>query len=78
MTKNTIVILATLLAGGCGSESPDARLEMLTIMGEWEPMATVYGYVDNYGACDSMIRGLTMAASEKGYSLRTYRCLTDR
>ena len=57
-------------SGQIGS-SRDVWMEKFTFMGEWEKTALIFGYGDDYQACNDMV-----AAWKAQYPLDTYRCNT--
>ena len=54
------------------SDKPDAWLEVLNVFGEWERVALVFGYFDDYSGC----KDIADALHDKFQ--REYRCVPTK
>jgi len=69
--KIVIILFTILLITGC-SKRESVYLEKYTLLGEWERVAIMFGYYDNFEACLEINNALT----EK-YPGNVYRCITN-
>ena len=61
------------------SRSVELEMRLMTAAKEWDSVATVHGYWDNYEACQDIAKGLNILAREKrGGTGREYRCTVNR
>lgn len=63
--------LETFAGFGQVGSSRDVWMEKFNFAGEWEKTALIFGYADDYEACNNMV-----AAWKAQYPLDTYRCNT--
>ncbi len=56
--------------GNSVGRSTDYWIEMQILSGEWERTGLIFGYVDDYGECQTAIAGLKKVNFE-----REYRCV---
>jgi hypothetical protein len=66
--KTLILIFSILLLTSCSS-SEKVYLEKYTLLGEWERVAIMFGYFNNYDACMEINTALT-----DKYPGNIYRC----
>jgi len=71
-----IVIPLLLFSPGCEKQKDFVEIEMLNLMGEWDPVITVHGYMDDEDAAEDVIRGLHAVSAADGTMQRTYRVAT--
>ena len=66
--KSIIIIISILFLTSC-SNSEKVYLEKSSLLGEWERVAIMFGYYDNYDACIEINKALT-----DKYPGNIYRC----
>jgi hypothetical protein len=72
------IILAAFAMTGCGdpivpwSDKPAAWLEVGNFMGEWERVALIYGYWDDFEGCTDIANALAARYT------REYRCVPTK
>lgn len=70
MSRALLIALAAaaLAVAGCSTKKERVGLDLHNIVGEWEHVATMHNYHDNYAACLDIAEVLTAKWG------RVYRC----